>query len=161
MASRSANELDFCQALLEVSMIKITLWINVCADDWTAETSTIASNARFKGCLLLSALSVAIKCFRNTSGFVCVSVRWRLTVLSPNCHSAVQTQTQTQTEPEAHRIHEFNDVKRTGDNPRFEERIASTLQTYCPKRLNFQSKSEWFLNVKNCFLIKQSLLYFV
>ena len=27
------------------------------------------------------------------------------TVLSPNCHSAVQTQTQTQTEPEVYRIH--------------------------------------------------------
>ena len=29
----------------------------------------------------------------------------RFTVLSPNCHSAVQTRTQTQTEPEAHRMH--------------------------------------------------------
>ena len=33
-----------CQALLEVTMNKITLWINVCADNWRAEMSTIASN---------------------------------------------------------------------------------------------------------------------
>ena len=32
------------QALFEVSMNKKALWINVCADDWTAEMSTIASN---------------------------------------------------------------------------------------------------------------------
>ena len=29
----------------------------------------------------------------------------RFTVLSPNCHSAVQTRIRTQTEPEAHRMH--------------------------------------------------------
>ena len=33
-----------CQALLEVSMNKIALRINVYADDWTAELSAIASN---------------------------------------------------------------------------------------------------------------------
>ena len=33
-----------CQTLLEVSMNKIALWINVCADDWAAEMSTISSN---------------------------------------------------------------------------------------------------------------------
>ena len=32
------------QALLEVSMNKIALLINVCADDWTAEKAIIASN---------------------------------------------------------------------------------------------------------------------
>ena len=32
------------QALLEVSMNKITLWIDVCADDWIAERAIIASN---------------------------------------------------------------------------------------------------------------------
>ena len=32
------------QALSEVSMNKIALWINICADDWTAERSIIASN---------------------------------------------------------------------------------------------------------------------
>ena len=32
------------QALLGVSMKKKTLWINVCAGDWTAETAIIASN---------------------------------------------------------------------------------------------------------------------
>ena len=31
-----------------------------------------------------------------------------MTVLSPNCHLAIQTQTQMQTEPEAHRIHQRN-----------------------------------------------------
>ena len=36
-----------CQSLLEVSMNKLALWINVCADDWTAEMSTIAVNAMF------------------------------------------------------------------------------------------------------------------
>ena len=39
-----------CQALLEVSMNKIALWINVCADDWTAEMSTIASNVTLYIC---------------------------------------------------------------------------------------------------------------
>ena len=34
-----------CQALWEVSMNKKALWINICADDWAAEMSTIASNA--------------------------------------------------------------------------------------------------------------------
>ena len=33
------------QALSEVSMNKLALWINVCVDDWTAERATIASNA--------------------------------------------------------------------------------------------------------------------
>ena len=33
-----------CQVLLEVSMNKIALWINVCADDWRAKMSTIANN---------------------------------------------------------------------------------------------------------------------
>ena len=37
-----------CQALLEVSMNKIALWINVCADDWTAEMSTIANNVMLR-----------------------------------------------------------------------------------------------------------------
>ena len=32
------------QVLLEVSMNKKALWINVCADDWTAERAIIASN---------------------------------------------------------------------------------------------------------------------
>ena len=34
------------QALLEVSMNRITLWINVRADDWTVEMSVIASNVQ-------------------------------------------------------------------------------------------------------------------
>ena len=33
-----------CEALLEVSMTKIALWIRVCADDWTAESAIKASN---------------------------------------------------------------------------------------------------------------------
>ena len=33
------------QALSEVSMNKLALWINVCVDDWTAERAIIASNA--------------------------------------------------------------------------------------------------------------------
>ena len=33
-----------CQALLEVSVTTITLWICVCADDWTAELAVKASN---------------------------------------------------------------------------------------------------------------------
>ena len=32
------------QELLEVSMNKVTFWINVCADDWIAERTIIASN---------------------------------------------------------------------------------------------------------------------
>ena len=32
------------QALLEVSMNKIALWLNFSADDWTAKRTTIASN---------------------------------------------------------------------------------------------------------------------
>ena len=31
-------------ALLEVSIIKIALWIRVCADDWTAESAVKASS---------------------------------------------------------------------------------------------------------------------
>ena len=34
------------QLLLEVSMNKIALWINVCADDWTVERAIIASNIK-------------------------------------------------------------------------------------------------------------------
>ena len=34
----------FYPALLEVSRKKIALWINVCADDWTAERAIIASD---------------------------------------------------------------------------------------------------------------------
>ena len=34
------------KALLEASMIKIALWINNCADDWTAERAIIARNGR-------------------------------------------------------------------------------------------------------------------
>ena len=33
-----------CQALLEVSMTTIALWICVCADDWAAELAVKASN---------------------------------------------------------------------------------------------------------------------
>ena len=33
-----------CQALLEVSMTTIALWICVCADDWAAESAVKASN---------------------------------------------------------------------------------------------------------------------
>ena len=36
-----------CQALLEVSMTTIALWICVCADDWAAELAVKASNAHF------------------------------------------------------------------------------------------------------------------
>ena len=32
------------QPLLEVSMNKIALWINICTDDWTAERAIILSN---------------------------------------------------------------------------------------------------------------------
>ena len=35
-----------CQALLEVSMTTITLWICVCADDWAAELAVKASNVK-------------------------------------------------------------------------------------------------------------------
>ena len=40
------------QALLEVSMNKITLWINVCADDWTTKGPVIASNEYLKQLLV-------------------------------------------------------------------------------------------------------------
>ena len=49
-----------CQALLEVSMTTIVLWICVCADDWAAELAVKASNVldiwkrTFKEPLLLS-----------------------------------------------------------------------------------------------------------
>ena len=33
------------QALLEVSMNKIALWINICADDWTVGKTIIVSNS--------------------------------------------------------------------------------------------------------------------
>ena len=36
-----------CQALLEVSMTTIALWICVCADDWAAELAVKASNGPF------------------------------------------------------------------------------------------------------------------
>ena len=44
MASWPTNELDLYEALLEVSMTKIALWICVCADDWAAESAIKASN---------------------------------------------------------------------------------------------------------------------
>ena len=34
-----------CQALLEVSMTTIALWICACVDDWAAELAVKASNA--------------------------------------------------------------------------------------------------------------------
>ena len=34
----------FYQELSEVSMVKIALWINVCADDWLTERAIITSN---------------------------------------------------------------------------------------------------------------------
>ena len=37
-----------CQALLEVSMTTIALWICVCADDWAAELAVKASNESSK-----------------------------------------------------------------------------------------------------------------
>ena len=36
-----------CQALFEVSMNKIALWINVSVDDWSAERAMIGSNVLF------------------------------------------------------------------------------------------------------------------
>ena len=36
------------QTLLEVSMNNIAVWINVCADDWTAKRAIIASNEKIR-----------------------------------------------------------------------------------------------------------------
>ena len=42
-----------CQVLSEVSMNTIALWLNVCADDWPAEMSTIPSNVKSSNILLI------------------------------------------------------------------------------------------------------------
>ena len=47
MASQLENEFD-ALAIVEVSMDKIVLSINVCVDDWTAESAIIASNDTVK-----------------------------------------------------------------------------------------------------------------
>ena len=42
-----------CQALLEVSMTIIVLWICVCADDWAAELAVKASNVHNKSSVII------------------------------------------------------------------------------------------------------------